>query len=329
MRRREFITLIGGAGATAALPRAARAQQLAMPVIGFLGSTTPDAFQHQISAFRHGLGEGGYIEGRNFVIEFRWAENQYDRLPALAADLVQRHVAIIVAAGAADAARAAKAATATIPIVFVLGSDPVQLGLVTSLARPGGNLTGITRLSRELLAKRLEILRELLPSVTSIGLLVNPNNLNTEASVRELQGLAQFGGWTLHVVTVTSEFDFDRAFATLVDLKGGAFLHATDSLFSSSFDRIVALAIRHRIPAIYTERTAAQNGGLMSYGTSLTDAYRQVGIYVGRILQGKNAADLPVQQITKIELTLNLKAAKALGIAFPPALLARADEVIE
>ena len=224
IRRREVIAALGGA---AAWPLAARAEQ-AMPVIGFLGSTGPDPFRRQLAAFRQGLGEGGYIEGRTVVIEFRWAENQYDRLPAVAADLVQRHVAIIVAAGAVNAALAAKAATSTIPIVFGLGSDPVQLGLVTNLARPSGNLTGITRLSRELLAKRLGILRELLPGVTAIGLLANPNNLNTEASVQELRGLAQVAGWTLHVVTVSSKSDFDRAFATLVDLKTGAFLHATE-----------------------------------------------------------------------------------------------------
>jgi putative ABC transport system substrate-binding protein len=227
LRRREFITLLGGSAAVL-WPLAARAQQPTMPVIGFLGSTGPDPFRRQLAAFRQGLSEGGYIEGRTVAIEFRWAENQYDRLPALAADLVQRHAAIIVAAGAVNAARAAKAATSTIPIVFGLGSDPVQLGLVASLARPGGNLTGITRLSRELLAKRLGILRELLPGVTAIGLLANPNNLNTEASVQELRGLAQVAGWTLHVVTVSSKSDFDRAFATLVDLKTGAFLHATE-----------------------------------------------------------------------------------------------------
>jgi putative ABC transport system substrate-binding protein len=324
--RRKFLATLGGAAV--AWPLAARAEQ-AMPVMGFLGSTGPDPFRRQLAAFRQGLSERGYIEGRTVVIEFRWAENQYDRLPALAADLVQRHVAIIVAAGAVNAARAAKAATSTIPIVFGLGSDPVQHGLVTSLARPGGNLTGITRLSRELLAKRLEILRELLPGVTAIGLLANPNNLNTEASVHELRGLAQVAGWTLHVVTVSSESDFDRAFATLVDLKTGAFLHATDALFNSSFNRMIALAIRHHIPGIYSERTAAENGGLMSYGTSLTDAYRQVGIYVGRILRGEKAADLPVEQVTKVELIVNLKTAKALGLTFPRSLLNRADEVIE
>jgi putative ABC transport system substrate-binding protein len=328
MRRRGFIK--GIVGSAAAWPlAAARAQQPAMPVIGFLGSTGPDPFRRQLAAFRQGLSEGGYIEGRTVVIEFRWAEDQYDRLPAFAADLVQRHVAIIVAVGAVNAALAAKAATSTIPIVFGLGSDPVQLGLVTSLARPGGNLTGITRLSRELLAKRVEILRELLPGVTAIGLLANPNNLNTEASVHELQGLAQVAGWTLHVVSVSSESDLGRAFATLADLKIGAFLHATDAIFSSSFNQMVALAIRDRIPGIYSERTAAENGGLMSYGTSLTDAYRQVGIYVGRILRGEKAADLPVQQVTKVELIVNLKTAKALGLTFPPALLNRADEVIE
>jgi putative ABC transport system substrate-binding protein len=326
MRRRDFVTLLGGAAA--AWVRAAHAQTR-VPVIGFLGSTSPKGYGHQVVAFRQGLEDRGYIENRNVAIEFRWAENQYDRLPALAAALVQRRVAVIVAAGAVNVALAAKAATATIPIVFGLGSDPVQAGLVTSLSRPGGNLTGITRLSRELLSKRLEILRELLPNVTAIGLLVNPNNPNTEASVRELQRSAQVAGWTLHPVAVTTESDLDKAFATLVQLKAGAFLHTTDALFNSQSDQMVALAIDHHIPGIYSERTAVEVGGLMSYATNLKDAYRQVGIYAGRILNGEKPADLPVQQVTKVELIINLKAAKALGITFPPALLARADEVIE
>jgi putative tryptophan/tyrosine transport system substrate-binding protein len=328
MRRRQFITLLGGAAAT--WPLGARAQQPAMPVIGFLSSQSSNLFaESRLRGFRQGLGETGYVEDRNVAIEYRWAENNYDRLPALAADLAQRRVAVIVAVGAVNSVLAAKAASATIPILFQVGSDPIQLGLVTSLARPGGNLTGITSLARELLAKRLEILRELLPNAATIGVLVNPNNPNTEPSVRELQALARAGGWTLHVVAVAGESDFDEAFATLVRLKASAFLHATDQLLSSSYDRMVALAARNRIPGIYTQLDATEDGGLMSYGVSGTDLYRLVGIYAGRILKGEKPADLPVQQGTKVELIVNLKTAKALGIAFPPALLARADEVIE
>jgi putative tryptophan/tyrosine transport system substrate-binding protein len=326
MNRREIIALLGSA---AMLPVAAKAQS--MPVIGFLGSTTPEGYRRQVAAFRQGLDEGGYVEGRNVAIEFRWAENQYGRLPELAADLVQHHVAVIVTVGAVNAALAAKASTTAVPIVFGLGSDPVQLGLVNTLARPGGNLTGVTRLSRELLAKRLEILRELLPNITAIGLLVNPNNPNTEPSVRELQALGRAGGWTLHVVAVTSESGFDDAFTSLVQVKAGAFLHGTDALLNSStsFDRMVALATSHNIPAIYSEGYVAEAGGLMSYGGNLTDQYRQIGVYTGRILKGDKPADLPVQQSTKVELIINLKTAKALGLTVPLALLTRADEVIE
>jgi putative ABC transport system substrate-binding protein len=327
MRRREFITLLGSA---AAWPVVAHAQQPAMPVIGFLNSQSSNLFaDSRLRAFRRGLSETGYVEGRNVAIEYRWAENKYDRLPALAADLVQRQVAVIVAVGAVNSVLAAKAASATIPIVFQVGSDPVQLGLVTSLARPGGNLTGITSLARELLAKRLEILRELLPNVAAIGLLVNPNNPNTESSVRELQALAQAGGWTPHIVAVATESDFDEAFATLVRLKAGAFLHATDQLLSSSYDRMVALAARHRIPAIYTQLDATEDGGLMSYGVSAMDLLRMGGLYAGRILKGEKPADLPVQQATRVELIINMKTAKTLGITVPLSLLGRADEVIE
>jgi putative ABC transport system substrate-binding protein len=327
IRRRDFITLLGGAAA--AWPLAARAQR-AMPVIGFLGTSTAEGGRRQLVAFREGLNESGFIEGRNVAVEFRWADNQYDRLPALAADLVQRHVAVIVVAvGAPNTVFAAKAATATIPIVFGVGSDPVQLGLVASLARPGGNLTGVTSLGRELQAKRLEILRELVPNVTAIGLLVNPNNPNTEPSVRELQQLARVGAWALHVAAVTTESDFDTAIASLVRAGAGALLPAADSLLSSSSDQIVALANRYRVPAIYTQRYAVENGGLMSYGNSLAEEYRLVGQYAGRILKGEKPADMPVQQATKVELVINLNAAKALGIAVPLSLAYRADELIE
>jgi putative ABC transport system substrate-binding protein len=326
MKRRQFITLLGGA---AAWPIAAWAQQAAMPVVGWLGSTSLDGYRRQLAAFSQGLDEGGYVEGRNVAIEYRWAESRYDQLPALAADLVQRRVAVIVAVGAVNVVLAAKAATATIPIVFQVGSDPVQSGLVISLARPGGNITGVTSLGRELLAKRLEILRELLPNVGAFGLLVNPNNPNTEPSVRELEALGRANGWTLHVVAVATESDFDEAFTALDQLKVGAFLHATDQLFIDSSDRIVALAVRHRIPAIYAQLAAAEAGGLMCYGADLADNSRVAGVYVGRILKGEKPADLPVQQVTKVELVINMKTAKALGLTVPLSLLGRADEVIE
>jgi putative ABC transport system substrate-binding protein len=327
IRRRDFISLLSGA---AAWPIAARAQQLPVPVIGFLGTSTAEGSRRQLAAFREGLNESGFIEGRNVAVEFRWADNQYDRLPALAADLVQRHVAVIVVAfGAPNTVFAAKAATATIPIVFGVGSDPVQLGLVASLARPGGNLTGVTSLARELLAKRLEILRELVPNVTAIGLLVNPNNANAEPSVRELEQLARAGAWALHVAAVTTESDLDTAIATLVRAGAGAFLQAADPLLSSSSDQIVTLANRYRVPAIYTQRSAVEYGGLMSYGNSLAEEYRLIGQYAGRILKGEKPADMPVQQAIKVELVINLKTAKALGLTFPLTLLGRADEVIE
>jgi putative ABC transport system substrate-binding protein len=329
-RRREFITLLGGAAAAPSLwPLAARAQQTALPVIGFLGSTLSHGYENQLAAFRRGLSEVGYVEGRNVAIEFRWANNQYDRLPALASELVQRRVAVIVSSGAINAAFAAKAATATIPIVFGAGSDPVQIGLVDSLSRPGGNVTGATRISRELLAKRLEVLRELLPKVTSFGLLVNPSNPNTEPSVRELKELTQSAGLTLHVVAVPTQSDFDRALSTLVELKAGAFLYTTDALFGSSLDQMVALAGHYRLPGIYYDRIAVDGGGLISYGSSTIETYRTVGLYTGRILKGAKPSDLPVQESTKVELVINLKTAKALGVDVPLALLVRADELIE
>jgi putative ABC transport system substrate-binding protein len=287
MRRRYFITLLGVTAA--AWPLAGRAQQPAMPVIGFLGSATAEGYRHQVTAFRQGLDEIGYVEGRNVTIEFRWAENQYNQLPALAADLVQRRVAVIVAVGAVNAAFAAKAATATMPIVFGLGSDPVQLGLVPSLARPSGNITGVTTLGRELLAKRLEILRELLPRVTVIGLLVNPSNPNTEPSVHELQQLAQAGGCALHVVPVTAKSDLDIAISTLARAGTGAFFHAIDALFNASYDQMVALAARYRILAVYAWPDPVENGGLMSYGVNRGEEYRLVGRYAARDSQGREA----------------------------------------
>jgi putative tryptophan/tyrosine transport system substrate-binding protein len=300
-----------------------------MPVIGFLGSASPDGYRLEVAAFKQGLAEAGYVEGRNVAIEFRWAQDQYDRLPMLAADLVQRRVAVIVAIGAVNAPFAAKAATTIIPIVFSVGSDPVGVGLVASLNRPGGNVTGVTSLGRELLAKRLEVLRELVPNVTAIGLLANQNNQNTEPSVRELQALARAGGWLLQVAAVSTDSDLDTAFTTLVQRKAGAFLTATDALFLNRRDHIVALAERHAMPGIYTERTAVDAGGLMSYGASRTDNHRQLGGYAGRILKGAKPADLPVMQPTKFEFVLNLKTAKTLGLDLPPTLTARADGVIE
>jgi putative ABC transport system substrate-binding protein len=325
MRRREFIA---GLGSAATWPPPAWAQQPALPVIGFLSSAIRDGSDSRLPSFRRALNESGYVEGRNVVIEYRYADNQYDRLPALAADLVARRVAVIVAAGN-SAAPAAKAATMTIPIVFATGSDPVQLGLVSNLARPGGNVTGTTLLSQELMAKRLEILRELLPDVTVIGLLVNPNNPNTDPTVRELRELSQSRGAGLRVVAVTSQSDLDNAIANLVQAGAGAFMHAIDSLFSSSFDRLVALASYYRIPAIYPAREAVDKGGLMSYGGRPSDEWRLLGQYTARILKGERPGDLPVQQATRVDFVINLKTAKALGLTIPETLLATADEVIQ
>jgi putative ABC transport system substrate-binding protein len=325
MRRRDFITLLGSA--TAAWPLAARAQRPAMPVVGFLNSATAEG-NTRVAWFRRALNESGYVEGRNVMIEYRYADNHYDRLPALAADLVQHRVAVIVAAGN-SAAPAAKAATATIPIVFALGSDPVQLGLISNLARPGGNVTGVTNLNQELAPKRLEILRELLPNLTVVALLVNPNNPNTDPTVRELREVSQSRGMALHVVAVSSESNLDTAIASLIQAGAGSFMHATDSLFSSSFNRLAALASHHRIPAIYSGREAVENGGLMSYGGRTSDEWHLVGQYTARILKGEEPGDLPVQQTTRVDFVVNLKTAKALGLTVPPSLLARADEVIE
>jgi putative ABC transport system substrate-binding protein len=325
MRRRDFVTLLGGAAA--AWPLAARAQR-DLPTIGYLSGTTRDVQAINVGVLRKALTEFGYVEGQNLDIEFRFADNQYELLPALAADLVRRRVRAIVVSGAVNAALAAKAATGAIPIVFYLGSDPVQMGLVASLNRPGGNVTGVTGLGRELLAKRLEMLRELLPGAGGIGLLVNPDNPNTQASVRELQALANAGGWLLHVVAASHEGDLDLAIAKFVQLKAGAFLTATDALFTNYLG-MVTLAARHRIPAIYPTREFADAGGLMSYGSSRMEGLRAVADYTSRILKGVKPSDLPVQQATKVELVINMRTAKALGITFPTALLVRADEVIE
>jgi putative ABC transport system substrate-binding protein len=324
LRRREFIALIGGA---AAWPLAARAQQPAMPVIGFLRNTPSAPFAHIVTAFRRGLNEVGFVEGQNVAIEQRWAEGQDDRLPALVADLVRRKVAVIVANN--PGALAAKAAATTIPIVFATGSDPVRDGLVASLNRPGGNVTGVVFITSVLGAKRLELLRQLVPKATTIAMLVRPDTTETEAERIDVQNAAQALGQELVLFDVTSGRDIEAAFATFVERRAGGLLVGTGPFLTSNRERVVALAARHGIPAIYPLREYASAGGVMSYGTSISDAYRQSGVYAGRILKGEKPADLPVIQSTKFELVLNLQTAKALGIDVPDKLLALADEVIE
>jgi putative ABC transport system substrate-binding protein len=326
VNRRELMLLLGGAMTAA---RALRAQQKAVPVIGFLGGASPGPFAPNLAAFHQGLSETGYVEGQNLAIEYRWAEDHYDRLPALAADLVARKVDVIVASGGLPPALAAKSATSTIPIVFSVGIDPVAGGLVASLARPGGNLTGFSVFVTELMPKRLELLSELVPQAKVIAFLVNPNNAGTEGDVRVLQEAARGKGVQLAIVKAGSESEIDTAFATLVQLQVGALVVEADPFLFSRREQLVALAARHIVPAIYAWREYPVAGGLISYGVNLTAVYRQVGIYAGKILNGEKPADLPVQQPTIFELVVNLKTAKALGLTVPPSILARADEVIE
>jgi putative tryptophan/tyrosine transport system substrate-binding protein len=328
MRRRDFITLLGGAAA--AWPLTARAQQPAMPVIGFLTGASPQGRAPYVAVFRQGLKEIGYIDGQNVAIEYRWAEGQYDRLPALAADLVRRQVTVIATPGNTAAALAAKAATTTIPIVFGAGVDPIQAALVASLNRPGGNVTGVTTLNVEIGPKRLQLLRQLIPTATTFALLVNPTNpAMAEPVSRDAQAAARTLGIKLHVLHASTERQFDPVFATLAQPHAAGLVIGSDDLFTSRIEQLAALTVRHALPAIYEYREFAAAGGLMSYSSSITDEFRQVGVYTGRILKGEKPADLPILRATKFELIINLQTAKVLGLDVPATLLARADEVIE
>jgi putative tryptophan/tyrosine transport system substrate-binding protein len=328
MRRREFIA---GLGSAAAWPLVAGAQHPAMPVIGFLNAASPDLFVHVVRAFHLGLTETGYVEGQNVAIEYRWAQDQYDRLPVLAADLVRRRVSVITTGSATLAALAAKAATSTIPIIFLTGADPIQLGLVATLNRPGGNLTGVTTLNTEITPKRLQVLRELLPTSTTMAVLVNPINTpaTVETEVRQVQAVAHTLGLQIEVLQASTDGGLDSAFLTLTQRRAGGLVISADTFFSGKSAQLAALASRHAVPTISPYREFVTAGGLMSYGGSVTELYRLVGVYTGRVLNGEKPADLPVQQVTKVEFVINLKTAKALGLTVPISLISRADEVIE
>jgi len=327
VRRREFITLAGGMAI--AWPLAARAQQTATPLIGFLGFTSPQAFATELAAFHRGLGEAGFVEGQNVAVEYRWAQGQFDQLPALAVELVRRPLSVLAAIGTPASAFAAKAATATIPIVFVSGGDPVRMGLVGSLNRPGGNTTGVYMLTAALEPKRIELMRELVPNAAVIGAIVDPNSPDTKLQVEELPAAASALGRQIKIFNAGSDGEIDAAFAAVAEQKIGAVLVTSSPFYLPRRDKFVALAAQTGVPTVYFFRAFAEAGGLMSYGTSLTDAYRQAGVYAGRMLKGEKPADLPVQQSVKVELIINMKTAKALGLTFPLTLLGRADEVIE
>ena len=328
MRRREFITLLGGAAA--AWPLAARAQQPAMPVVGFLHSQSLDTtVADRVREFRQGLKDSGYVERENVAIEFRWAEGQFDRLPALAGELVRRQVAVIAATGGTETAIAAKRATSTIPIVFTTGGDPVRLGLVASLNRPGGNITGVTPFSRQLSPKRLGLLQTVVPTAAVIAVLVNRNELDFEVQLSDLEEAGRTVGVRILPLRISNERDFEAAFATLISERAGALLIVGGAFINSHRVELAVLTARHAVPAIHTTREFPMAGGLMSYGSDITDAYRQAGVYVGRVLKGEKPADMPVMQPTKFQFVINLKTAKTLGLTIPPTLLALADEVIE
>jgi len=327
MRRREFLSLIGG---VAVAPVIARAQQTSVPIVGLLGATTAQGYAPQLAAFRQGLSEVGLVEGRDVVIEYRWANDHFDRLPGLAADLVNRHVAVIATIGGSAASAAAKAATTTIPVVFHGSLDPVKAGFVASLSRPGGNLTGVVTLNEEIGRKRLELIHEAVPAATTLGLLLNPTNkVVAEPLYKDVQAGARELGLQLRVLNASTESDFERVFASLKQMQLGALVIISDPFFISKSEQLAALTIRYAVPAIFPYRTFTDAGGLMSYGGSYTDSYRLSGVYTGRILKGEKPANLPVQQATKVELVINQKTAKALGISLPQALISRADEVIE
>jgi putative ABC transport system substrate-binding protein len=332
MRRREFIAFVGSTAVAWPLP--ARAEQSTVPLIGFLNAASPQPFANYVAGFRAGLKETGYVDGRNVAIEFRWAEGHYDRLPEMAADLVRRKVVVLAATGGAPSITAAKAATTTIPIVFTIGSDPVQLGFVSSLSRPGGNITGVNLFVTAMESKRLGLLRALIPGVQLIAVLLNPNRQNYARQnfarqKTDVEEAAHAIDQQIHFLSASNESEIDAAFATAAELRAGAMLVAGDPFFNSQRDKIIALAARHAIPAIYEQREHALAGGLMSYGTNLSEGYRQAGVYAGRILKGEKPGDLPVVQSSKFEFIINLKTAKALGIEVPPNLSAEADEIIE